>query len=119
MIQRGELWWADLGKPRGSGPGLRRPVLVLQSDRFNRSPIRTVLVAPLTSQVALAAAPGNVLCRPRGTGLEKPSVVNVSQISAVDRGFFIERIGRVPLPVLQEVEAGVRLVLGLEATAPF
>lgn len=114
MIQRGELWWADFGRPRGSGPGLRRPVLVLQSDAFNRSAIRTVVVAPLTTHLELAAAPGNVLCRARITGLAKPSVVNVSQISTLDRGFLLERIGRLPVPLVREVEAGVRRVLGLD-----
>jgi mRNA interferase MazF len=115
VIQRGELWWADLGRPGGSEPGFRRPVLVLQADDFNRSRIRTVIVASLTSQLGLAAAPGNVLCRPRATGLPKPSVVNVSQIAAIDRGALLERIGRLPVALLREVEAGVRLVLGLNS----
>jgi mRNA interferase MazF len=113
VIQRGDLWWADLGLPRGPEPGLRRPVLVLQADAFNRSRIRTVIVASLTSHVELAVAPGNVLCRPRATGLKKPSVVNVSQIAAIDRGALLERIGPLPAALLREVEAGVRMVLGL------
>ena len=114
VVQRGELWWADLGQPRGSQPGLRRPVLVLQADAFNRSKLRTVVVASLTSNLRLAAAPGNVLCRPKGTRLSKPSVINVSQISTVDRQYLLERLGALPGQVLHEVEEGVRLVLGLE-----
>ena len=112
-MQRGELWWADLGEPRGCAPALRRPVLILQSDDFTRSRIGTVVVAALTSNLKLATAPGNVVCRPRGTGLPGPSVVNVSQIATLDRRFLLERIGRLPPQTLGAVEDGVRLVLEL------
>lgn len=112
-MERGELWWADLGEPRGSEPALRRPVLVLQADSFNRSRLQTVVVISLTSNMRLAAAPGNVVCRTRGTGLSQPSVVNVTQISTLDRRFLDERIGRLPAATLRQVEEGVRLVLGL------
>ena len=113
IIQRGELWWADLGQPRGSAPALRRPVVVLQTDAFNRSRLATVVVASLTTQLKYASAPGNVTCRPRGTGLPPASVVNVSQISSVDRRFLLERIGRLPPHLMRDVEEGVKLVLGL------
>jgi mRNA interferase MazF len=113
VIRRGEIWWADLGVPRGSAPGLRRPVLVVQSDDFNRSRISTVVIAALTSNTDLAAAPGNVLCRPRTTGLSKPSVINVSQISTLDRRFLLERVGALPAATMREVEDGLKLVLGL------
>jgi mRNA interferase MazF len=113
VVERGELWWADLGEPRGSEPSLRRPVVVLQADPFNRSKIGTVVVVSVTSNLRLAAAPGNVLRRPRGTGLSKPSVVNVSQLATIDRRFLLERIGRLTPLVLHEVEEGVKLVLGL------
>ncbi len=113
VVQRGELWWADLGEPRGSQPALRRPVLVLQANAFNRSNLNTVVVASLTSNLALAAAPGNLVCRPRGTGLGKTSVVNVSQISSVDRAFLLERIGTLSSRAMRDVDEGVKLILGL------
>ena len=113
IVQRGELWWADLGQPRGSEPALRRPVLVLQADAFNRSRLATVVVASLTTQLKYATAPGNVTCRPRGTGLPSVSVINVSQISAVDKAFLGERIGQLPSHLMRDVEEGVKLVLGL------
>ena len=113
MIRRGELWWADLGEPRGSSPGLKRPVLVVQSDAFNRSEIRTVVVVSLTTTLGLAAAPGNVSCRPGRTGLRRRSVVNVSQLSTLDRRFLLARIGSIPAATLRDVEDGIRLVLGL------
>lgn len=115
VVRRGELWWADLGEPRGSEPALRRPVLVLQADGFNRSSLQTVIVVSLTTNVRLAGAPGNVLCRARGTGLREASVVNVSQISTLDRGFLMQRIGRLPASAMRDVEDGVRLVLELGA----
>jgi mRNA interferase MazF len=114
-VARGELWWADLGEPRGSEPALRRPVLVLQADSFNRSRLQTVVVVSLTTNLRLAAAPGNVACRPRGSSLRERSVVNVTQISTLDRRFLHERIGRLPAGTMREVEDGVRLVLGLSS----
>ncbi len=113
VVQRGDLWWAGLGEPRGSGPGLRRPVLVVQADAFNRSRIGTIVVVSLTTNLKHAAAPGNVTRRPRGTGLRRPSVVNVSQVSTLDRQFLRTRIGSLPAFAMREVEDGIRLVLGL------
>ena len=86
---------------------------MVQADSFNESKLSTIVVASLTSNVARAGAPGNVFCRPRVTGLEKPSVVNVSQISSVDRRYFLQRVGRLPQPTLKQVDEGLRLVLGL------
>jgi mRNA interferase MazF len=112
-VRRGEIWWAYLGNPFGSEPGLRRPVLILQADEFNRSAIQTVVVASLTSNLDRARAPGNVACRPRDTGLAKASVINVSQIATVDKRRLSERAGALRAGTLQRVEDGVRLVLGL------
>lgn len=112
-MQRGEVWWADLGRPRGSEPGLRRPVVVVQANEYNRSTLRTVVVACLTSNLDLAAAPGNVLCRPRTTGLPKASVVNVTQVATLDRNALLERVGRLPRQLLDDVNAGLCLVLDL------
>lgn len=88
-------------------------MLVLQADSFNRSKLQTVVVASLTSNLKLATAPGNVVCRPRRNGLPSVSVVNVSQISSVDRRFLLERMGKLPPHLMREVEEGVKLVLGL------
>jgi len=112
-VKRGEVWWADLPEPGGSGPGFRRPVLVIQADEFNRSRIRTVIAAVITSNDALAAAPGNVMLPRRSVGLGRDSVVNVSQIITLDRGFLAERVGRLPDVKLREVNEGLRLALAL------
>ena len=112
-MRRGELWWAALGEPSGSEPGLKRPVLILQADSFNASAIQTVVIVPLTSNLKLAAAPGNLRCALRDTGLARPSVANVSQIAAIDRRRLRERIGSVPRALLERVEEGVRLLLEL------
>lgn len=113
MIKRGEVWWAELGDPRGSEPGYRRPVCVIQSDAFNRSCIATVIVAAITSNLDLAAAPGNVRLRHRDSGLPRDSVLNVSQLLTLDRRFLVEKISRLPDPLLTRVTAGLRLVLAL------
>jgi mRNA interferase MazF len=113
VARRGEIWWAALGRPEGSAPGYRRPVVILQIDDFNASPIQTVVVVTLTSNTRLAQAPGNVLCSKRDTGLTKSSVVNVSQVATMDKRRLLERVGFLPARTLKEVENGVRLVLGL------
>ncbi len=112
-MQRGEIWCAQLPAPRGSGPGYRRPVLVVQSDSFNRSRIGTVVVAAITSNPSLAAAPGNVLLRRRTSGLPKPSVVNVSQVLTLDRTMLTESVRALPRAEMTAVDNGLRLALGL------
>ena len=112
-MRRGEVWWASLPAPQGSGPGYRRPVLVIQSNAFNRSRIGTALVLAITSNLDLAAAPGNVALPRRGTGLRRKSVINVSQVVTLDKRFLSARSGRVPDALLARVEHGLSLVLGL------
>lgn len=113
MIQRGEIWWAELTDPRGSGPGYRRPVLVVQSDAFNRSRISTVIVVAITSNVRLAEAPGNVLLSRRDSKLPRDSVINVSQVLTLDERFLVERVGSLSDRIVEAVESGLRLVLSL------
>ena len=112
-MKRGEVWWAHLGEPVGSGPGYRHPVVVVSTDTFNESRISTVIVVMVTSNLRLAAAPGNVRVAARETGLRKESVVNVSQVLTVDKLILTERIGHLPADRLDEVEAGLRDVMGL------
>lgn len=112
-MRRGEIWWASLGDPVGSGPGFRCPVLVVQSDDFNDSAIRTTICAVVTSNLRLGSAPGNVRLARKGSGLPRDSVVNVSQLVTVDKSRLTARAGRVPQQTLRSVEAGIRLVLAL------
>jgi mRNA interferase MazF len=112
-VQRGEVWWAALPKPTGSGPGYPRPVLVVQSDRFNASRIQTVIAAVITKNTALAEAPGNVLVGRREAGLRVESVVNVSSLLSVDRRLLRERAGRLPPRTMAKVDEGLRLALAL------
>lgn len=112
-MQRGEIWWATLRPPRGSEPGCRRPVLVVQGDEFNASRIHTVVVVTLTSNVALQAAPGNVLLSKRSTRLPKASVATVSQMVTLDKSFLTERISRLDPAAMVAVDEGLRLVLNL------
>ena len=111
MIAQGEIWWAELDAPEGSEPGFRRPVLVVQGDSFNRSRIATIVCVVLTSNVARAAAPGNVALRARSTGLAKDSVANVSQIVTLDRATLVEQAGRITKSQLADVMRGIDIVL--------
>jgi mRNA interferase MazF len=112
-MRRGEVWWASLPPPTGSGPGFRRPVVVVQSNPFNDSRISTVVVAAISSNLALADAPGNVRIGRSESGLTKPSVVNVSQVVTVDRSVLTGRARMLPAPILARVDEGLRLVLDL------
>lgn len=113
VIKRGEIWWASLRKPSGSEPGYRRPMLVIQSDEFNRSRINTVMASVITSNLNLAKAPGNVLVKAKESGLQKDSVINVSQVITVDKAFLTEKIGKLPSHLMETVNNGLRLSMSL------
>jgi mRNA interferase MazF len=113
VVQRREVWWADLEEPRGSEPGFRRPILIVQADSFNRSRLRTVLGVVLTSNLKLLDAPGNVLLPTKSTGLPKDSVANVTQLVTLDEDYLTERTGRIPPKIMAHVDAGLKLVLDL------
>ena len=111
VIQQGDVVWISLPVAHGSEPAGRRPAIILQNDRFNRSAIATTVVAVITSNLMLAAAPGNVRLRKGEAGLPRPSVVNVSQIATIDRARVHSKAGRLSRERLAEVWTGIRLVL--------
>jgi mRNA interferase MazF len=111
VIAQGDIFWADLGTPRGSGPGCLRPVVVLQNNTFNNTRISTVFIAILTSNVALAQRPGNVLLRAGEANLTKPSVVNISQLFSVDKTDLMDYIGSLSPQRIREVIGGVHLLI--------
>ena len=110
-VFQGEVWWASLPEPRGSGPGFRRPVVVVQGNPLNRSRLRTVVCAPLTSNLDWAGAPGNTALSRRATGLPKDSVANASQLVTVDRDLLTERAGRLTPKHLAQILQGIWVVL--------
>ena len=112
-MQRGEIWWASMSTPRGSEPGYRRPVLVIQSNAFTVSRIQTVLAAVLTSNLDLAAAPGNLIVKRKQSGLTRDSVINVSQVVTLNKTFLTEKVGVLPPKLMNAVDEGLRLALGL------
>jgi mRNA interferase MazF len=111
VIEQGDVVWVDLPRPKGSEPAGRRPAVVLQHDRYNRSRISTAVVAAVTSNLRLAASPGNVRLRKGEAGLPLASVINVTQITTVDRMQIFSKAGRLSRLRLREVWSGVKLVL--------
>jgi mRNA interferase MazF len=113
VIERGSIHWADLGEPDGSRPARRHPVLVVQADPYNASRLSTVLVAVVTSNTNLAAAPGNVFLPASATGLPRDSVVNVAALVTLNKEDLTRRVGDVPMVLMRDVDSGLRQVLGL------
>jgi mRNA interferase MazF len=113
VIQRGSIWWTDLGEPRGSKPANRRPVLVVQSDPFNASRLHTIIAAVITSNTGLAAMPGNVFLPAASSGLPKDSVVNVTALVTLDKADLEAETSQLPASLINEVDRGLRRVLGL------
>jgi mRNA interferase MazF len=111
VIAQGDVFWLDTGAPRGSGPGFRRPHVVVQNDVFNASRIQTTVLCALTSNLTRARAPGNLLLRKGEANLPRPSVVNVSQVVTVDKSVLKERIGTLSRQRILEIISGLRLVL--------
>ena len=113
VIERGEVWWAELGTPRGSGPGFRRPIVIIQSDDFNQTRLNTTLGVVITTNLRLAEMPGNVTLRKSVVNLPKDSVINVTQVVTVDKHDLLERMGKLSDELIEQIENGLRLVLSL------
>jgi mRNA interferase MazF len=114
-VKRGEIWWTDLGEPRGAQPAFRRPVVVVQDDLLTESRLATVMVVPLTTNLKRAVAIGNVSLEPKESGLVKPCVALVCQVMCIDKLLLDERVRALPRRALREVDSGLSLALGLGA----
>ncbi len=112
LVKQGDIYWADLLDQRGSEPGYRRPVVIVQQTAINASSIETILCIPLTTQTRLANSPGNVLLSPMQTGLLKPSVANVSQIITLDKRFLASYVATLPNSTVQTILDGIDFMLG-------
>jgi len=112
-MTRGELWWADFGVPFGSEPGYKRPVIIIQNDFFNKSNINTTIVIPLTTNMILADAPGNIIYKKNESILKKDSVITISQIEVIDRQRLIEKINKIDKSIMNKIENNIMFVLGI------
>lgn len=110
-IRQGDIFWVDLGVPRGSAPGYTRPFVVIQNNVFNSSRINTILVCALTTNLSRANAPGNVLLFKGEANLPKQSVVVVSQTLAIDRSELHEKIGTLSRGRIDEIIDGIKLLV--------
>ena len=112
VVAQGEVWWADLADPVGSAPGFRRPVVVVQADALNRSQLPTVVCIVMTSNLHWSGAPGNIVVRAEQTGLNRDSVVNVSQVVTIDKRQLTERVGRLSKRHMEAIFSGIDLIMG-------
>jgi mRNA interferase MazF len=115
-VKRGEIWWVDLGEPKGSAPGFRRPVVIVQDDLLTESRLATVMVAPITSNLKRGWAAGNVTLDRKASGLSQPSVVLACQVMTVDKSLLDERVGSLSKRRLNDLDEGLTLVLGLRSS---
>ncbi len=114
VIRKGEVWWVSLEDPLGSGPGFRRPVVVIQSNQFNESNIKTVIVAIISSNINLAKAPGNIkIGKSKSVGLSNESVINISQLYTIDKRYLTKRVGKLNTKQIHELNDGLKLVLAI------
>ena len=113
-IERGEIWWADLPKPLGSGPGYPRPVIVVQSNYALGVGLNTVIVIPLTTNTEWARFPGNVLLQAKTGGLAADNVANVTLLTAIDAKLLVNYVGRAPERIMIQVDQGLRNILDIE-----
>ena len=114
MIRRGQVWWADLGAPRGSSPGYKRPVVVVQADKFNKTNIESVVVVMSTTNLRLGKMPGNVIVERGIGGLKEDSVINVTQVFTLDKSDLIELLGTLPSEKLGRIDKGLAQVFALD-----
>ena len=110
---KGEIWWANLPKPKMSGPGFKRPVLIIQADSFNKSKINTIICAVITSNVSLAKAPGNIHLKKSESKLTKESVINVSQIITIDKSLLSKYVSTLNKEIIKKVEYGLKIILDI------
>lgn len=113
MIERGGIYWSDLGAPAGSRPAKRRPVLVVSADTYNASRLGTVIAVVITSNTSLATMPGNVFLPATASRLALDSVVNVTAVVTLNKTELDRYAGRAPLSILREIDRGLRTSLGL------
>ena len=112
-MERGDIWWATLPPPTGSGPGGRRPVVIMQTDGLTQTGIRTVIVVILTTNLTFANSLGNVLLRDYETGLPRDSVANVTQLLTVDKSLLTDFVIDLPNHLVKKIEEGLKKVMGL------
>lgn len=113
VINRGEIWWANLPEPIGSSPGFRRPVVIIQSDTFHKTNLNTTVVVSITTNLELKEMRGNVLLKKHQSGLPKDSVVNVTQLFTLDKRLLFEPVGSLSERKMEQIDKGLRLVLSL------
>jgi mRNA interferase MazF len=110
---KGEIWWANLPRPRGSEPAKRRPVLIIQNDVFNRSAINTVICAVITSNLHLSSAPFNILLEKGVSKLEKASVINISQILTLDKAYLTDFVSMLPKNFISQVDYSLKQIFDI------
>lgn len=112
--KRREIHIADLNPSFGHEIHKKRPILIISDDSFNQT-MPTVVVLPLSSIVPKVIGP-DLMYFPKIKGLDKKSVLLLTQTRAVDKDRIIGKVGRLPKIRMAEVENALKLVLGISET---
>lgn len=111
VINQGDIFWLELGEPSGSRPNYRHPHVVIQNNVFNSSLIKTVVVCTLSSNLKLAAVPGNILLEPGEANLPEQKVVKISHLFTVEKGQLIDKIGTLSPERVEQILEGLDLLI--------
>lgn len=113
---RGEIYWADLHPRSGSEQSGRRPILVISNDGFNAVPEwRSIIVIPLSTSANQARRGPTAIPLAKGVGgLPASCLALCHQITTLDRGKLVERIGMLPKNHLREIEQGLMRAVAIE-----
>lgn len=114
-MKRGDIYWAEIAPHSGSEQSGRRPVIIVSHDGFNETPgWRSIIVVPLSTSARQALRGPTVITIPEGGGLRKSSIALCHQVTTLDRGKLIERMGSLSSDLLAEVAGGLKAALDLE-----
>lgn len=104
-VNQGDVYWLPSDEPQSEIP---HPHVVIQDNLLNHSRLATVVVCAVTSNLKRASYPGNVRLEAHEANLPRPSVVEISKVSAVAKTQLGAYIGSLDDARIAQILAGIR-----------